>query len=80
LVTGEVYCFHHRHLRTDAMSLPLIAVLVVFPAAMAYAAASDLVTMTIPNWLCMLLAAAFAVCAASAGFGWAGSGWHLAAA
>jgi prepilin peptidase CpaA len=64
----------------NAMSLSLIAVLVVFPAAMAYAAASDLVTMTIPNWLCALLAAAFAACAASAGFGWAISGWHVAAA
>jgi prepilin peptidase CpaA len=61
------------------MPLSLIAVLVVFPAAMAYAAASDLITMTIPNWLCLLLLAAFGLCAASAGFGWAASGWHLAA-
>ncbi len=61
------------------MSLALIAVLVVFPAAMAYAAASDLVTMTIPNWLCLLLFAAFGLCAASAGLGWTAFGWHLAA-
>jgi prepilin peptidase CpaA len=80
LVTREAHYPWHRHIRMNAMSLSLIAVLVVFPAAMAYAAASDLVTMTIPNWLCALLAAAFAACAASAGFGWAVSGWHLAAA
>lgn len=61
------------------MSLSLIAVLVIFPAAMAYAAASDLVTMTIPNWLCLTLVAAFGLCAASAGFGWSAAGWHLAA-
>lgn len=61
------------------MSISLIAVLVVFPAAMAYAAASDLTTMTIPNWLCLLLVAAFALCAISSGFGWAAAGWHLAA-
>lgn len=61
------------------MSLPLIAILVVFPAAMAYAAASDLVTMTIPNWLCLLLVAAFGLCAAAIGFGWSAVGWNLAA-
>lgn len=60
------------------MSLSMIAVLVVFPAAMAYAAASDLTTMTIPNWLCLSLIAAFGLCAAASGFGWAQSGWHLA--
>nr|WP_186417725.1 prepilin peptidase [Bosea sp. CS1GBMeth4] len=59
--------------------MSLIAVLVIFPAAMAYAAASDLVTMTIPNWLCLLLLAAFGLCAASIGLGWVASGWHLAA-
>jgi prepilin peptidase CpaA len=63
----------------NAMSLSLIAVLVIFPAAMAYAAASDLVTMTIPNWLCLLLVAAFGLCAAAIGLGWAAAGWHLAA-
>jgi prepilin peptidase CpaA len=60
------------------MSLPLIALLFVFPAAMAYAAASDLVTMTISNRLCLVLLAAFAVCAAALGLGWAQIGWHLA--
>ncbi|KRE11899.1 peptidase [Bosea sp. Root381] len=61
------------------MSLPLIAMLFVFPAAMAYAAASDLVSMTISNRLCLVLLAAFAVCAAALGLGWDQIGWHLAA-
>lgn len=61
------------------MSLSLIAVLIVFPAAMAYAAASDLTTMTIPNWLCLALLVAFGLCAALTGIGWTAAGWHLAA-
>jgi prepilin peptidase CpaA len=61
------------------MSLPLVVVLIVFPAAMAYAAASDLVTMTIPNWLCALLVVAFGLCAATIGFGLSAAIWHLAA-
>lgn len=61
------------------MSLSFIVVLIVFPAAMAYAAACDLTTMTIPNWLCLFLLAAFGLCAATSGFGWTASGWQLAA-
>lgn len=61
------------------MSLPLIAVLLVFPAAMAYAAASDVVSMTIPNRLCLALVAAFAVCAFALGLSWITIGWHIAA-
>ncbi len=61
------------------MSLPLIVLLFVFPAAMAYAAASDLVSMTISNRLCLVLLAAFAVCAGTLGIGWPQIGWHLAA-
>lgn len=61
------------------MSLPLIMMLVVFPAAMAYAAASDIVTMTISNRLCLILIASFALCAASVGLSWTQLGWHLAA-
>lgn len=61
------------------MSLPLIALLFVFPAAMAYAAASDLVSMTISNRLCLVLLVTFAVCAAMLGLGWVELGWHLAA-
>lgn len=61
------------------MSLSLIAVLVVFPALMIYAAASDIVSMTISNRLCLLLVIAFAVCAALLGLSWVQIGWHLAA-
>ena len=61
------------------MSLPLIALLFVFPAAMAFAAASDVVSMTISNRLCLVLMATYAVCAAMLGLGWVELGWHLAA-
>lgn len=61
------------------MSLSSIAVLVVFPALMIYAAASDIVSMTISNRLCLLLVLAFAVCAAVLGLSWVEIGWHLAA-
>lgn len=61
------------------MTPALFIMLVVFPAAMAYAAASDLVSMTISNRLCLVLLAAFVVCAATLGLGWPQLGWHLAA-
>jgi prepilin peptidase CpaA len=63
----------------DAMSISLIAVLVVFPAAMAYAAASDIVSMTIPNWLCLVLVATFTLCAFALGLSWSQLSWHFAA-
>ncbi len=61
------------------MSLSLIIMLGVFPFAMAYAAASDLVSMTISNRLCLSLVAAFAVCAALLGLSLTDIAWHLAA-
>lgn len=61
------------------MSISLFLILVVFPAAMAYAAASDMVSMTISNRLCLVLVAGFAICAASVGLSWTELGWHLAA-
>ncbi|AZO79753.1 MULTISPECIES: prepilin peptidase [unclassified Bosea (in: a-proteobacteria)] len=61
------------------MTIPLLLILVVFPAAMAYAAASDIVSMTISNRLCLVLAASFAVCAVSVGLTWSQLGWHVAA-
>lgn len=61
------------------MSYPLIVLLVVFPAAMAYAAASDLVSMTISNRLCIALVGTFAFCAVSLGLTWSEIGWHVAA-
>jgi prepilin peptidase CpaA len=50
------------------------AVILVFPAAMAFAGAMDLLTMTIPNRVSIVLIAAFAVAAAMMGIGW----WALA--
>jgi len=61
------------------MSLSLVILLVVFPAIMAFAASSDLVSMTISNRLCGLLIAAFALCALLLGLSWSQTGWHLAA-
>lgn len=61
------------------MSLPLIALLVVFPAIMAYAAASDLLSMTISNRISLLLVALFALCAWWLGLSWNQMGLHLAA-
>ncbi len=43
------------------------ALLLVFPAAMAFAGAMDLLTMTIPNRVSLVLAAAFPIAAAFAG-------------
>jgi prepilin peptidase CpaA len=61
------------------MTPALFMMIVVFPAAMAYAAASDLVSMTISNRLCLVLVAAFVVCTATLGLAWSQIGWHLAA-
>jgi prepilin peptidase CpaA len=51
-----------------------------FPVAMAYAAASDLLTMTIPNRLNLALLAGFLVIAPLSGMGWTEFGYHWAAA
>ncbi|MGO4171087.1 A24 family peptidase [Bosea sp. TAF32] len=61
------------------MSLPLIIMLGVFPFAMAYAAASDLISMTISNRLCLSLIAAFVLCAALLGLSLSDVAWHVAA-
>lgn len=61
------------------MTPALLMMLVVFPAAMAYAAASDLFSMTISNRLCLVLVATFAVSAAWLGLSWTAIGLHLAA-
>jgi prepilin peptidase CpaA len=53
--------------------------LTVFPAAMAFAAAADLVTMTVPNRIAILLVAGFFVLAPLAGLGWTVIGFHLLA-
>lgn len=52
--------------------------LFVFPVAMAYAAASDLLTMTIPNRVSLLLLAGFLVLGPLSGMSWQVLGQHLA--
>ncbi|WP_265057275.1 prepilin peptidase [uncultured Bosea sp.] len=61
------------------MTLAQIVMLGVFPFAMAYAAASDLVSMTISNRLCLLLVGSFGLCCILLGLSPAAIGWHLAA-
>ena len=53
--------------------------LIVFPFVMAYAAASDLLTMLIPNRISLALIAGFGVVAATGLFSLAEIGMHLAA-
>jgi prepilin peptidase CpaA len=53
---------------------PLI---LIFPLAMAFAAAMDLFTMTIPNRVSILLVASFAIVAFVVGPSWAVLKWHL---
>lgn len=52
------------------------AVLMLFPLLMAFAAASDLITMTIPNRVSLALIAIFFVVAFAAGLSPAEIGWH----
>ncbi|MEF2551892.1 prepilin peptidase [Aurantimonas sp. A2-1-M11] len=54
-----------------------LAILVIFPFAMLYAAASDLVSMTISNRVSILLALAFPVVAYAAGMAPGAIGAHL---
>jgi prepilin peptidase CpaA len=56
-----------------------IVLLSLFPAAMAFAAVSDLLSMTISNRLSLLLAAGFFLAAALIGMPLAQVGWHVAA-
>src|SRR6185312_14360744 len=54
--------------------------LLLFPALMAFAAFSDLFTMTISNRLSIALAAGLALIALVSGMGLVDIGWHVAAA
>ncbi|MGD9812633.1 MAG: prepilin peptidase [Sphingobium sp.] len=56
------------------------AIFVVFPFCMAFAAVSDLLSMTIANRVSLLLIATFAVVAPFTGMDWATYGMHFAAA
>ena len=53
--------------------------LLVFPAAMAFAAAMDLLTMTIPNRISLALLAGFVIAVPVTGMSWEQVGWHLGA-
>ncbi len=55
------------------------AAFALFPLLMAYAAVSDLVSMTISNKVSLALLAGFAVAVPLAGIGWADAGLHIAA-
>jgi prepilin peptidase CpaA len=61
------------------MSMPDTLLLLVFPALMAFAAVSDLLTMTIPNRVSLLLVAGFLVMAWLTGMDWSVIGLHFAA-
>lgn len=51
----------------------------IFPAAMAYAGAMDMLTMTIPNRISLALLAGFVIAAPLTGMSLEQAGWHLAA-
>ncbi len=59
--------------------MPDTILLLLFPALMAYAAASDLLTMTIPNRLSLALVAAFAALVLLGVVPWRDAPMHLAA-
>lgn len=53
--------------------------LLIFPAAMAFAGAMDLLTMTIPNRISLALLAAFVIAVPATGMSWEQVGWHVGA-
>lgn len=57
-----------------------ILLLTIFPGAMAFAAATDLFTMTVPNRIVLVLIAGFFIIAPKVGLGWADIGVHVALA
>lgn len=56
------------------------AIFVVFPFCMAFAAVSDMLSMTIANRVSLLLVVTFAIVAPLTGMEWLDYGWHFAAA
>lgn len=64
---------------TTGFGTPGFGLLVLFPFLMAYAAASDLLTMLIPNRVSLALIAGFSVLAASGMMSWSDLGLHLGA-
>jgi prepilin peptidase CpaA len=61
------------------LGLAGFGLLVLFPFLMAYAAASDLLTMLIPNRISLALVAGFALLAATGPMSWSEIGLHLGA-
>jgi len=57
-----------------------LLIITIFPLAMALAAGTDLFSMTVPNWIALLLVAGFAVLAPLVGLGWSAAGIHVALA
>ncbi len=57
-----------------------LALLLVFPALMAFAGAMDLFTMTIPNKVPLILLAGFICLAPFTGFDWMQLAWHTGVA
>ncbi len=55
------------------------AILIIFPFAMANAATSDMLTMTIANRVSLILIGSFAVLAPLTGMAWSVYGWHFLA-
>jgi prepilin peptidase CpaA len=58
--------------------MPEVFILSIPPAALLFAAHRDITTMTIPNWLSIVLVAAFPIAALGLGQPVAVIGWHLA--
>ena len=56
-----------------------LLILVIFPAALIFAAVSDIATMTISNWISLVLLGTFPVLALAAGMPLSDIGWHFAA-
>lgn len=52
-------------------------ILLIFPGAMVLAGISDLITMTISNWISIVLVAGFMVLSVWAGLGWNDIGLHI---
>ncbi|MGH6860395.1 MAG: A24 family peptidase, partial [Phyllobacterium sp.] len=77
----HLYQCRCRHVRSDRVSPGMIeaAILVIFPFAMAFAAMSDLLSMTIQNRVSLLLLVSFAVLAPLTGLAWDAYGLHFLA-
>ncbi|GJE14489.1 MULTISPECIES: A24 family peptidase [Methylobacterium] len=62
-----------------SLGVASFGLLILFPFLMAYAAASDLLTMLIPNRISLALVAGFVIVAATGPMSWAEIGYHLGA-